>query len=170
MWQHGQYVGPWPSLIGFEGPWDIRATSEWYHHSLALRSQPRLTWRNIQAAKDKLQSKFVIHCEDHAANHLMVFCPLFYYRAAMKTWSDPEVFQQLPGTAQQHQQDMLIKIPADIKQHYRWAVDLKADFPTGFVLFKRKKAVEKGRTITRCTGFDTPGLPLASSPEASPIP
>ena len=48
----------------------------------------------------------------------MVFCPLFYYRAALRSWQDPEVFEMMPGTVQQHQQAMLSKIPAVIKKHY----------------------------------------------------
>ena len=32
--------------------------------------------------------RFVVHCEDHQPNDLMVFCPQFYYASVDRTWAD----------------------------------------------------------------------------------
>ena len=73
---------------------------QWSWHLQAVRKHRRLEWPLIQRCKKALLS-FVIHCEDHHPNHLMAFCPQFYFASVMRTWSDPLVFRPLSTNAEQ---------------------------------------------------------------------
>ena len=68
---------------------------------------------------------------------------MFYYRAALRTWQDPEVFEMLPGTAQQHQQAMLNKIPAVVKQHMGGLQIRKQIFPQDLFSSKERRPLKK---------------------------
>ena len=107
----------------------------------------RLTWKDVSLARDLLHKHFIVHCEDHESNHLMVYCPQFYLRAAMKTWQDPEVFEPGEGSSAQWTQQLFAQIPGALKRRYRWGINPSGTLPVGFVFLKRKKEFLKGRTI-----------------------
>ena len=101
----------------------------------------------MPVARSMLHKHFVVHCEDHEPNHLMVFCPQFYLRAAMRTWQDPDVFEPVEGSQEQLTAWVLDRIPALLKRRYRWGISPSGTLPVGFIFLKRKKEFLKGRTI-----------------------
>ena len=128
---------------------EFRAVLEhqWQQHIQYLSQEKRLTWKDVSLARDLLHKHFIVHCEDHESNHLMVYCPQFYLRAAMKTWQDPEVFEPGEGSSAQWTQQLFAQIPGALKRRYRWGINPSGTLPVGFVFLKRKKEFLKGRTI-----------------------
>ena len=114
-------------------------------HEHSVVSESRLGWKRVQNCKKALQD-FVVHCEDHNPNHLMAFCPQFYFASVSRTWNDPLVFRQLE-TDLALRDRVFAQIPKQIRQRYPWGVDCSGSLPVGFVLLKRKKMFRKGRTI-----------------------
>ena len=115
--------------------------SQWEQHIQHLSQEARLTWKDVSVARSLLHKHFVVHCEDHEPNHLMVFCPQFYLRAAMRTWQDPE------GSQEQLTTWVLNRIPGHLKRRYEWGISPSGTLPVGFIFLKRKKEFLKGRTI-----------------------
>ena len=107
----------------------------------------RLTWKDVSLARDLLHKHFIVHCEDHESNHLMVYCPQFYLQAAMKTWQGPDVFEPVEGSSAQWNQQVFAQIPGTLKRRYRWGINPSGTLPVVFVFLKRKKDFLKGRTI-----------------------
>ena len=59
----------------------------------------------------KALQDLVVHCEDHHPNHLMAFCPQFYFASVNRTWEDPLVFQELDTNADALKQWVFQQIP-----------------------------------------------------------
>ena len=119
---------------------------QWKLHEQSVREQSRLDWKRVQNCKKALR-EFVVHCEDHHPNHLMAFCPQFYFASVQRTWADPLVFQQLSTEPAELKSWVFAQIPPQIQRRYPWGVDLSGSLPVGFVLLKRKKLFRQGRTI-----------------------
>ena len=119
---------------------------QWKLHEQCVQQQSRLDWKRVQNCKKALR-EFVVHCEDHHPNHLMAFCPLFYFASVQRTWADPLVFQQLNTEPAELKSWVLAQIPPQIQRRYPRGVDSSGSLPVGFVLLKRKKLFRKGRTI-----------------------
>ena len=113
-------------------------------HIQRLSHEARLTWKDVSVARSLLHKHFVVHCEDHEPNHLMVFCPQFYLRAAMRTWQGPDVFEPVEGSQEQLTTWVLDRIPGLLKRRYLCPSDT---LPVGFTFLKGKKEFLKGRTI-----------------------
>ena len=120
---------------------------QWAKHIQFLNEDPRLTWKDVSAARPLLHRDFVVHCEDHEPNHLMIFCPQFYFQAALRAWKDPEVFEPVPGSQTEWNQWVLDEIPRQLRSRYGWGINAKGTLLVGFVFLKRKKEFSKGRTI-----------------------
>ena len=119
---------------------------QWKHHLFELSINPRLSWKTVQHAKQCL-SQFLVHCEDHAPHHLMVYCPRAYFQAAWRTWNDPDVFTKLEEEPADTKARLLSSIPKSLSKRYPWAFDMKGSLAYGYILPKRKKAFRTGRTI-----------------------
>ena len=85
---------------------------QWAKHIACMHADPRLTWKDVSVARALLHKDFVVHCEDHEPNHLMIFCPRFYFQSALRTWQDPEVFESLSGSRDQWNQWVLDRLLA----------------------------------------------------------
>ena len=120
---------------------------EWQLHCQALREHSRLTWLDVSTIRNILHSEFVLHCEDHEPNHVMTFCPRFFFSSALQTWEDADVFETLSGHPQEWKQWVLNQVPSSLKRKYPWSINPKGKLPNGFVFLKRKKQFAKGRTI-----------------------
>ena len=120
---------------------------QWAKHVKCLHTDPRLTRKDVSAARALLHRDFVVHCEDHEPNHLMIFCPRFYFQSALRTCQDPEVFESVSGSRDQWNQWVLDEIPGRLRSRYKWGINPKGTLPVGFVFLKRKKEFLKGRTI-----------------------
>ena len=92
--------------------------------SFELSINPRLSWKTVQHAKQCL-SQFLVHCEDHAPHHLMVYCPRAYFQAAWRTWNDPDVFTKLEEEPADTKARLLSSIPKSLSKRYPWAFDMK---------------------------------------------
>ena len=101
----------------------------------------------MSVARSLLHQHFVVHCEDHEPNHVMIYCPRFYLQAALRTWRDPAVFEPVEGSPEQLSAWVLDRIPATLKRRYRWGICPSGTLPVGFIFLKRKKEFLKGRTI-----------------------
>ena len=120
---------------------------QWEKHVQHLSQEARLTWKDVSAARSLLHRYFVVHCEDHEPNHLMVYCPQFYFKAALRTWQDPAVFEPVEGSPEQLSKWVLGRIPGLLKKRYKWGINPSGTLPVGFIFLKRKKEFLKGRTI-----------------------
>ena len=132
---------------GLEAEFNTILQHQWTKHLQCLHADPRLTWKDVSAARSLLHKDFVVHCEDHEPNRLMIFCPQFYFQAALRTWKDPEVFEPVSGAQDQWNQWVLDEIPRRLRSRYKWGINAKGTLPVGFVFLKRKKEFLKGRTI-----------------------
>ena len=78
----------------------------------------------------------------------MLFCPRLYFCTARRTWSDPSVFQSLPGTIQSWQHTVSRLVGANLrKRYYAWGIRSSSPLPSGLTLLKRKKSFQVARTI-----------------------
>ncbi|CAE7799076.1 unnamed protein product, partial [Symbiodinium necroappetens] len=77
-------------LINYEGGLSIiyfpTTTEQWQQHKEQQRHEPRLTHRLIKHLMSALPDNYIIHNEDHANAHLMIYCPNVYNQAAFNTW------------------------------------------------------------------------------------
>ena len=115
-------------------------------HEQCVLQECRLDLKRIQNCKKALQD-LVVLCEDHHPNHLMAFCPQFYFASISRTWTDPLVFQELNMDAVALKTCVFGQIPKQLKNRYPWGVDASGSLPVGFVLLKRTKMFRKGRTL-----------------------
>ena len=120
---------------------------QWAQYIQCLNDDPRLTWKDVSAARSLLHKDFVVHCEDHEPNHLMIFCPQFFFQAALRTGKDSEVFESVSGSQDEWNQWVLDEIPRKPRSRYKWGINAKGTLPVGLVFLKRKKEFLKGRTI-----------------------
>ena len=120
---------------------------QWEKHVQHLSREARLTWKDVSAARSLLHRHFVVHCEDHEPNHLMIYCPQFYFQAALRTWRDPAVFEPVEGSVEQLSTWVQDIIPGLLRKRYRWGINPSGTLPVGFIFLKRKKEFLKGRTI-----------------------
>ncbi|OLP86627.1 hypothetical protein AK812_SmicGene32253 [Symbiodinium microadriaticum] len=77
---------------------------QWQQHKEQQRHERRLTHRLIKHLTSALPDNYIIHNEDHANAHLMIYCPNGYNQAAFNTWMDKKTFL------------LLDKTPEDIKE------------------------------------------------------
>ncbi|CAE7756865.1 unnamed protein product, partial [Symbiodinium microadriaticum] len=94
-----------------------------------------------------IPNNFIIHNEDHANAHLMIYCPNIYNQAAVNTWMDEKTFLLLDKTPQDVKEDMERHTPPSVRRHYKKLLDYTKPIPYGYIMMKRKKQWLKGRTI-----------------------
>eukprot|EP00439_Symbiodinium_sp_Y106_P005350 s6019_g1.t1 len=85
--------------LGLELEFRVVLEHQWQQHIQYLSQEKRLTWKDVSLARALLHKHFIVHCEDHESNRLMVYCPQFYLQAAMKTCQDPDVFEPAEGSS-----------------------------------------------------------------------
>ena len=119
---------------------------QWHLHAQE-KQLPRTSWRTVQRIKHLLQHVSVLHCEDHAPKRVVLFCPRLYFCTARRTWSDPSVFQSLPGTIQSWQHTVSRLVGANLRKRYAWGIRSSSPLPRGLTLLKRKKSFQVARTI-----------------------
>ena len=97
-----QRFDEWRRIHGFPAsvllPFNVFLQEQWSLHEQCVRRESRLCWQRVQNCKKALQD-LVVHCEDHHPNHLMAFCPQFYFASVSRTWEEPLVFQELDTNA-----------------------------------------------------------------------
>ena len=120
---------------------------QWLLHCQTLLAVPKHNFRDI--AKIRAEAKdVVIHCQDHAANQLMMFCPVLYHKMVLDTFETGPVFRKLsisPAGLLNH----VLKhtISKHIKRRYNWGINTKAKFPSAYVCPKKKKQWTTARSI-----------------------
>ena len=120
---------------------------QWLHHVLALDQCPWLITHRQCFQLKAMFRHLVIHNADHQASRLMAYCPLFYFSACLKTWSDPDVFvllRQHPAVVLQSQIEYVCN---HLPKQYNWAVQSNPILPSAYVLLKPKKNFTSGRPI-----------------------
>ncbi|CAE7465974.1 unnamed protein product, partial [Symbiodinium microadriaticum] len=79
---------------------------QWQQHKEQQRHERRLTHRLIKHLTSALPDNYIIHNEDHANAHLMIYCPNGYNQAAFNTWMDKKTFLLLDKTPEDIKEDM----------------------------------------------------------------
>ncbi|CAE7602690.1 unnamed protein product, partial [Symbiodinium necroappetens] len=105
------------------------------------------THRLIKHLISALPRNYIIHNEDHANTHLMIYCPNVYNQAAVNTWLDKKTFLLLDKSPEDIKADMERQTPAAVRKHYKKLLDYNNPIPYGYIMMKRKKQWSKGRTI-----------------------
>ena len=120
----------------------------WRQHTDAMYKQPRLRKRDVKQIFSIIPHDYIIHNEDHAnAHHLMVYCPNVYNQAAYNTWFDRDTFVVMNGYEATVKQNMQKSLPLHIAKKFKKILDFTKPFPYGYIMMKRKKQWNKGRTI-----------------------
>ncbi|CAE7805157.1 unnamed protein product [Symbiodinium sp. CCMP2592] len=120
---------------------------EWKQHRLQLQREPRLTHRLAKNILGMIPDDYIVHNEDHANAHLMIYCPNIYNQAAYNTWMDKQTFRMLDADPAEIKQAMKNNTPKIVAKHYAKLLDYAKPLPYGYILMKRKKRWAKGRTI-----------------------
>ncbi|CAE7653106.1 unnamed protein product [Symbiodinium sp. CCMP2592] len=120
---------------------------EWKQHRLQLQREPRITHRLAKSILAMIPDDYIIHNEDHANAHLMIYCPTIYNQAAYNTWMDKQTFRILDKDPEEIKQDMQSNTPKVVAKHYAKLLAYEKPLPYGYILMKRKKRGAKGRTI-----------------------
>ncbi|CAE7316699.1 unnamed protein product [Symbiodinium sp. CCMP2592] len=120
---------------------------EWKQHRLQLQREPRLTHRLAKNILGMIPDDYIVHNEDHANAHLMIYCPNIYNQAAYNTWMDKQTFRMLDADPAEIKQAMKNNTPKIVAKHYAKLLDYEKPLPYGYILMKRKKRWAKGRTI-----------------------
>jgi hypothetical protein len=119
----------------------------WAKHQAALHEQPRWTFRDAKKLIQMLPKNYIIQCEDHAANHIMVFCPVIYHKMMVNTWLDETVFESVDHSIADSKKRIRDCAPPCVQKRYKKLVNFNQDLPYGYLLPKRKKQWLLGRTI-----------------------
>ena len=91
---------------------------QWQEHTQALRHQPRLRKRDVKQIFSTIPNEYIIHNEDHANAHLMVYCPNLYNQAAFNNWFDKDTFAVMDD------------LPQHMARKYKKILDLRNPYPT----------------------------------------
>ena len=75
----------------------------------------------------------------------MLYCSQVYHRAAVNSWSDPGVFTELNDDPEQLKAQMKQHTPESLSKQQKQLVDFSKDLPYGYIMMKRKKAMEQGQ-------------------------
>ncbi|CAE7561495.1 unnamed protein product, partial [Symbiodinium necroappetens] len=118
---------------------------QWHRHKEHQRHEPRLTHRLIKRLVSALPQNYIIHNEDHANAHLMIYCPNVYNQAAFNTWMDEKTFLLLDKSPEDIKADMEKQTPTVVRKHYKKLLDYNKPIPYGYIMMKRKKQWSKGR-------------------------
>ena len=122
---------------------------QWQQHTQAIRNQPRLRKRDLKQIFSIIPNDYIIHNEDHANAHLMVYCPnlYLYNQAAFNTWLDKDTFAVKDEDEDTIKKNMRKGLPQQVARKYKKILDFKKPLPYGYIMMKRKKEWNKGRTI-----------------------
>ncbi|CAE7679264.1 unnamed protein product [Symbiodinium sp. CCMP2592] len=120
---------------------------EWKQHRLQLQREPRLTHRLAKNILGMIPDDYIVHNEDHANAHLMIYCPNIYNQAAYNTWMDKQTFRMLDADPAEIKQAMQNNTPKIVAKHYTKLLAYEKPLPYGYILMRRKKRWAKGRTI-----------------------
>ena len=120
---------------------------QWQQHKEQQRHEPRLTHRLIKHLMSALPDNYIIHNEDHANAHLMIYCLNVYNQAAFNSWMDKKTFLLLDKSPEDIKEDMERQTSPVVRKHYKKLLDYNKPIPYGYIMMKRKKQWSKGRTI-----------------------
>ncbi|CAE7526027.1 unnamed protein product, partial [Symbiodinium sp. KB8] len=130
-------------LINFDGGLNII----YFPTTIASSKTSKPSLRLIKHLLSALPDNYIIHNEDHANAHLMIYCPNVYNQAAVNTWMDEKTFLLLDKSPQAIKEDMERQTPPAVRKHYKKLLDYNKPIPYGYIMMKRKKQWNKGRTI-----------------------
>eukprot|EP00439_Symbiodinium_sp_Y106_P054574 s1990_g7.t1 len=85
------------------------------HHQFPL--DQRILDELVQHIISIIPKEYIIHNEDHANAHLMIYCPNIYNQAAHNTWMDSKTFRMLDKSVQDIKDDMQNNTPAEVSKH-----------------------------------------------------
>ena len=105
----------------------------WRQHTDTMYKQPRPRKRDVKQIFSIISSDYIIHNKDHANAHLMVYCPNIYNQAAYNRWFNKQYMRK--------------SLPQHIAKQYKKILDFTKPLPYDYIMMKRKKQWNKGRTI-----------------------
>ena len=100
----------------------------------------------------------IFHCEDKQASSLRIYCPCLYYQAIENTFMDPSIFEPISQDASTIVNSLVTQLSKQHGKSYPWATGLGRQLPAGYILAKKKKAIQIGRPII--SFVDSPFRPM----------
>ncbi|CAE7245257.1 unnamed protein product [Symbiodinium natans] len=123
---------------------DSFVRAHWQQHLQAAKGS--ITFDDVQHLR-KLFSNLVVFGQDHQPDHVMIFCPMRFWKMVHDTFFDQTVYTDTSLTAQQAHDRVCSNIPANLKRDLPWAWQYKQPLPFAYVLPKQKKAWTTARPI-----------------------
>ena len=134
--------------------------SDLCHHLWSEHTQ-QITNHITKSSISQLQITFegaIFHCEDKHSSSLRIYCPCLYYQSIEQTFQDPSIFEQLPDDPTSIVTSLVDTLQSQHGRAYPWAVGSGRQFPSGYILTKRKKDFRSGRPII--SFVDSPFRPM----------
>ena len=100
----------------------------------------------------KVAGYIIIHCQDHAANKLMLFCPMLYYNLVFLTFNSGPVFEPMTVKPRDLLQKLLHSVPKKLLNKYSWGIKCTSKFPAAYIFPKHKKQWTNARPIIAYSG------------------
>ena len=117
---------------------------QWQQHKEQQRHEPRLTHRLTKHLLSALPDNYIIHNEDHANAHLMIYCSNVYNQAAFNTWMDEKTFLLLDKSPQDIKEDMERQTAASRSEALQKTPRLQQTHTLRLHHDEAQKAVEQG--------------------------
>ena len=126
--------------------WNHFLSQQWPIH-LQHISPDHITWQKLQFTKQQTEG-LVIHCADHKAKNLTLYCEVFYYQSIQRTMSNHSIFCPVDINMQQALAltHSALDDPA-VCIYKSWAIDLKAALPFIYFFLKESKLYRKARPV-----------------------
>jgi hypothetical protein len=89
----------------------------------------------------------IFHCEDKQASSLRICCPCLYHQAIENTFMDSSIFEPVTQDPPTIVDSLVTQLNKQYGKSNPWATGHGRQLPPGYILAKRKKALQSGRPI-----------------------
>ena len=100
----------------------------------------------------------IFHCEDKQASSLRICCPCLYHQAIENTFMDSSIFEPVTQDPPTIVDSLVTQLNKQYGKSNPWATGHGRQLPPGYILAKRKKALQSGRPII--SFVDSPFRPM----------
>ena len=130
--------------------WEQHILNQWPQHT--AHSFNSISHRDIQYLKSVTRN-LVVHCRDHAATAIFVFCPYLYWTVLHRTFGDTDVYTKLNVSPSQATQFLQQLANQPWLRKYNWGCSSTHQCPTAYILLKQKKQFLAARPIINYRRF-----------------
>lgn len=111
---------------------------QWPLHLQHCSEHPTYSFKHVTQLRDHLRDR-LIHCEDHAAQKFVVYCPRLYLDLVRDTFKTNEVFKSIPLPPTHVSSILFSCIPTGLRTRYKWGFKFDKPLAYSYILPKRKK-------------------------------